>query len=281
MTTRTQRQALDGLVFPEVPRWKNGELWLCDFQVWVPGASGQVLAVGRDGEARTIIDQVPGGPANGLAWLPDGRLLITTGKVPAVLALGVDGVLTRYADLSGLTSYGCNEIAVDSAGRAYVGTCKVPPDPQVHSEVLLVQPNGRGAEVADTTMRFPNGFMITPDGGTLIVAESTGHCLSSFSIDDDGSLHGKRVWAALPDMVPDGPCLDQEGCVWVADAIGKACVRVAEGGTIVDRIETEQDAFACTLGGDNGRRLYIATSVNPFTGARPSGRPGKVIAVDL
>ena len=151
----------------------------------------------------------------------------------------------------------------------------------MHSEVLLVQPNGRGAEVADTTMRFPNGFMITPDGETLIVAESTGHYFSSFSIDDDGSLHDKRMWAALPGMAPDGPCLDQEGCVWLADAIGKACVRVAEGGTIVDRIETEQNAFACTLGGDNGRRLYIASSVNPFTGARPSGRPGKVIAVDL
>ncbi len=276
----TMRVVLDGLVFPEVPRWRNGELWLCDFQVWLPGATGQVIAVDESGKARTVLDQVPGGPPNGLAWLPDGRLLISTGAASTVLALEPGGRLSRYADLSGITSYGCNELVVDSKGRAYVGTCKVPPDPQLETEIVIVHPDGN-AKVVDTTMRFPNGFMITPDGRTLIAAESTGHRLSAFAIADDGRLHDKRQWAPLPGMIPDGPCLDSEGCVWVADAIGKKCVRVAEGGRIVDRVDTELDAFACTLGGKDGRTLFIATSMNPFTGARPSGRPGKVVAVDV
>ncbi len=277
---RSMRQVLDGLVFPEVPRWRYGELWLCDFQAWLPGATGQVIAVDKDGAARTVVDQVPGGPPNGLGWLTDGRLLIATGGTSSILALDPGGALTRYADLSGVTSFGCNELVVDSFGRAYVGTCKVPPDPQVLTELLIVHPDGR-VEIADSGMRFPNGFMITPDGRTLIAAESTGYCLSAFTIADDGTLHDKRVWAPLPGMVPDGPCLDQEGCVWCANAVGKECVRVEEGGRIVDRIETDQDAFACTLGGDDGRTLFIMTSINPFMGARPNGRPGKVVAVEV
>jgi sugar lactone lactonase YvrE len=275
---RTVRLVLDNLVFPEVPRWKDGELWFCDFQIWLPGATGQVIVVDKSGAARTVADQVPGGPPNGLGWLPDGRLLITAGR--SLLALERDGSLSRYADLAGVTAYGCNELVLDSCGRAYTGTCKVPPDPKTLTELIIVHPDGR-VEVADSGMRFPNGFMITPDGGTLIAAESTGQCLTAFTIAQDGTLRDKRVWAPLPGLVPDGPCLDQEGCVWFANAIGRECIRVAEGGEIRDRVDTEQAAFACTLGGDQRRTLFMMTSINPFTGARPGGTPGKVLAVEV
>jgi sugar lactone lactonase YvrE len=286
---RTTRVVLDGHVFPEVPRWKDGRLWFCDFQLWVPGATGQenatgyrgaVIMVDEDGTAQTVIDKVPGGPPNGLAWLPDGRLLITAGGGRALLAMELGGRLTRYADLSGVTSYWLNELVVDTSGTAYVGSSQVPPDPRTLTELIIVRPDGR-TEVADSSMRFPNGFMITPDGRTLIAAESTGHCLTAFTIGDDHGLRDKRVWASLPGVIPDGPCLDQEGCVWCADAVGKACIRVAEGGLITDRVETDQDAFACTLGGDDGRTLFIMTSINPFMGGKPSGRPGKVVAVEV
>ena len=278
--TRTMRVVLDGLVFPEVPRWKNGRLWFCDFQLWIPGATGQVITVDQGGTAQTVVDQVPGGPPNGLGWLPDGRLLISAGAGRALLAVEPDGGLTRYADLAGVASQWLNELVVDAEGRVYVGSSQVPPDPRTLTELMIVHADGR-VEVTDSAMRFPNGFMIPPGGKTLIAAESTAHCLTAFTIAGDGTLHDKRVWAPLPGMIPDGPCLDQEGCVWFADAIGKACIRVAEGGEIKDRVETDQDAFACTRGGEDGRTLFMTTSINPFTGGAPGGRPGKIVAVEV
>ncbi len=121
--------------------------------------------------------------------------------------------------------------------------------PGMTGAVIVVEeghPDGR-LEVADSTMRYPNGVVITPGGGTLIVAESHGQCLTAFTIAGDGALGDKRLWAAVPGTAPDGICLDQEGCVWFADAGGNACVRVAEGGEVRDRVETDQGAFACTL----------------------------------
>jgi sugar lactone lactonase YvrE len=140
---RTMRMVLDGLVFPEVPRWKDGQLWFCDFQFWVPGATGQVIMVDEGGASQVVVDQVPGGPPNGLGWLPDGRLLITAGGGRVLLAMEKGGGLTRYADLSGVTSYGLNELAIDSSGRAYVGSSQVPPDPRTLTELIIVHPDGR------------------------------------------------------------------------------------------------------------------------------------------
>jgi sugar lactone lactonase YvrE len=126
------------------------------------------------------------------------------------------------------------------------GSCEPPPTAPTPTEMMVVHPDGP-VEVADDSMRYPNGSVITPDSGTLIVAESQGQCLTAFTID--GTLSDKRVWAEVPSMAPDGICLDQDGCVWFADAGGKACVRVPEGGEVKDRIQTDLGAFACTLGG--------------------------------
>jgi sugar lactone lactonase YvrE len=273
---RDLRVVLDGLVFPEVPRWRDGRLWFCDFQLWLPDATGQVIVIEEDGSARIVVEQVPGGPPTGLGWLPDGRLLLVAAGDHSLLALESDGTLAPHADLSEATSHWCNELAVDASGRAYVGSCEPPPAAPALTEMMVVHPDGR-VEVANGSMRYPNGSVITPDGGTLIVAESQGQCLSAFAIATDGTLGEKRLWAEVPGAAPDGISLDREGCVWFADAGGNACVRVAEGGEVKDRIETDQGAFACTLGGDDGRTLFVMTSSFP-TGDPADYRPGKIVA---
>ena len=274
------RVVLDGLVFPEVPRWRDGRLWFCDFQLWLPGATGQVISVDGGGVARTVVDGVPGGLPTGLGWLPDGRLLLVAAAGRSLLALEPDGALSPHADLSGVTSYWCNDMVVGASGRAYVGGADADgiPSPSP-SEFIVVHPDGR-AEVADSHMRFPNGAVITPDGGTLIVAESHGQCLTAFTIAGDGTLGEKREWAAVPGAAPDGICLDREGCVWFADAGGNACVRVAEGGEVKDRVETDRGAFACTLGGDDGRTLFVTTSTFP-AGDAADFRPGRIVAYEV
>lgn len=264
---------VDGLGFPEGPRWRDGRLWFSDM-------AGRVVVVEPDGSTRTVVEDIPGGPPSGLGWLPDGRLLMVATEARSLLALEPDGTLSTHADLSGVASFGCNDMVVDAEGRAYVGCCDIAGIPQPSpSEVVVVHPDGR-AEVGDAEMRFPNGSVITPDGTTLIVAETFGQCLTAFSIGADGTLGDKREWAAVPGMLPDGICLDQEGCVWFADATGNACVRVAEGGEVRGRIATDQGAFACTLGGDDGRTLFAMTSSWPIPTA-VEDRKGQVVAYEV
>jgi sugar lactone lactonase YvrE len=116
--------------------------------------------------------------------------------------------------------------------------------------------------VAASALEFPNGAVITPDGRTLIVAESFGRRLSAFEIDAaSGALSKRRVWAALPaGAVPDGICLDAEGCVWLASPPSKECLRVREGGEIVERVRTKTMSIACMLGGADRRTLHVLTS---------------------
>jgi sugar lactone lactonase YvrE len=268
------RVVLEGLAFPEGPRWRDGLLWFSDVE------AGQVLAVDEDGKTRQVYEDLPGGPPSGLGWLPDGRLLMVATAARALVALGPDGGLSQHADLSGLASYRLNDMVVDPAGRAYVGACDLRgiPNP-AESELILVRPDGR-AEVADPALRFPNGTVITPDGGTLIVAETFGNRLSAYDVGADGTLSGRRVWAALPRMRPDGICLDQEGQVWFADPANNACVRVAEGGEVTDRIEADRGVFACALGGADGRTLFVLTSVFPSAGTAQT-RPGQILAYDV
>jgi sugar lactone lactonase YvrE len=279
MPERTPRVVLDGLMFPEIPRWRDGQLWFCDFELWAPGATGRVLVVDEGGHARTVVQDLPGGPPTGLGWLPDGRLLVLAAEGRALWTVEPDGTLAPHADLSGSTSHWANDLVVDAAGRAYVGTIDPPPAPPVLSELLVVQPDGR-VEVADSAMRFPNGSVLTPDGRTLIVAESHGEQLTAFSVAADGSLGDRRVWAAVPGMYPDGICLDTEGCVWFADAGGNACVRVAEGGRVLDRVGTDQGVFACALGGADGRSLFAMTSSFPES-ETDDPRPGRIVAYQV
>jgi sugar lactone lactonase YvrE len=241
---------LIGLAFPESTRWHDGRLWLCD---WV---AHEVLAVTLDGE-REVIARVESLPFS-IDWLPDGRLLITSGR--RVLRIERGGELVAHADLAHLTDHGLNEIVVDGRGNAYVngvGFDLMAGEDFSPGLVARVSSGGSAHRVADG-MAFPNGMAVTPDDSTLIVAESYGNRLTAFDIADDGSLENRRVWADLGGGVPDGICIDAEGAVWYADVPNRRCVRVREGGQVLDTVEHDRGCFACILGGPDGRTLFVA-----------------------
>lgn len=247
-----RRLVARGLGFAEGPRWRDGQLWFSDF------GSRAVWTVGDDGEVRRVVE-VPARPS-GLGWLPDGRLLIVSMEDRRLLRLE-NGELVEHADLSGLATYMCNDMVVDAQGRAYVGNFGFdwranPPQQPRPAEIVLVTPSGE-ARVVDDEAMFPNGSAITPDGGTLIVAETFGGRLTAFEVQPDGGLANRRTWASLPGRFPDGICLDAEGAVWLADARGRACLRVAEGGEVLDQVDTGRNCYACMLGGPERRMLFI------------------------
>ncbi len=266
MAARELQVLARGLSFLEAPRWHEGRLWVSDFY------THRVLRFAPDGTAETVVE-VPGQPS-GLGWLPDGRLLIASMRDRRLLRLDPAG-LALHADLHDLASWHLNDLVVDTRGRAYVGNfgfdLMAAADP-APANLVRVDPDGT-ATVAAEHMLFPNGSVITPDGRTLIVAETVGQRLTAFDIAPDGSLVNRRVWAAFgepptaPDfataftqvhVAPDGICLDAEGCVWFADAFGQRAVRVREGGEIVDEVSTGQlGCFACMLGGDDGTTLFL------------------------
>src|SRR2546422_4303169 len=259
----------DGLSYLEGPRWHDGRLYASDFY------NHRVVAITPGGSVETVVE-VPHQPS-GLGWLPDGRMLIVSMKDRRLLRL--DGAqMVEHADLSGLPGWHVNDMVVDGQGRAYVGNFGfdlMSLAPIVPAALIRVDPDGSASVVADD-MLFPNGSAITPDGSTLIVAESVGQRLTAFDIAADGSLSNRRVWAAFgepPDttdcatafgqikVAPDGICLDAEGCVWFADAFGNRAVRVREGGTITDVVSAgDLGVFACMLGGDDGRTLFLCAA---------------------
>lgn len=243
-----------GLAFPEGPRWHDGALWLSDFY------QRRVLRVTADGQVQPVVD-VPGQPS-GLGWLPDGRLLVVSMNDRRLLRL--DGnTLVQAADLSGLAPWPCNDMLVDGQGRAYIGSfgfdlqARAPFAP---ANLLMATPEGR-VQVVAQDMHFPNGTVLTPDGRTLIVAESYGQRLTAFDVGADGTLANRRVWAQLAGkgVGPDGICLDAEGAIWVASPVSRELLRVRQGGEVTDRIPTEGQAVACMLGGDDRRMLFVLT----------------------
>lgn len=244
---------LTGLTFPEAPRWHAGKLWFSDFY------TQRVMTVGLDGRAEVVVE-VPKRPS-GLGWRPDGTLLVVSMRDRSLYRVD-GGALRLVADLSSLATGPCNDMVVDAKGRAYVGNFgydRHGGEAERPACLVRVDPDGRVTRAADDVM-FPNGAVITPDGKTLILAESLGHRLTAFDIAADGSLSRRRVFADIPDYFPDGICLDTDGAVWVADAHAARVVRVAEGGRIDRTIVTGQRAFACMLGGDDRRTLFICTS---------------------
>jgi len=264
---------LDGLRFPEGPRWRDGRLWFSDMH------SREVLAVDLDGRKETIaiVEHEP----SGLGWLPDGRLLIVSMRDRRLLRLDPDG-LAEVADLSALASFHCNDMVVDARGRAYVGNFGF----DLHggaapsaTNLILVDTDG-SARVAAEDLRFPNGTVITPDGRTLIVGESFGACLTAFDIADDGSLSGRREWARMEKAVPDGICLDAEGAIWAASPVSGAVIRLREGGEVADRIEVEHQAFACMLGGPERKTLFLCTAAEADP-AKTGDRTGRIEFVEV
>jgi sugar lactone lactonase YvrE len=262
---------LEGGAFFEGPRWHDGGWWVADFY------REAVFKVATDGRADAVLE-VPGQPS-GMGWMPDGSLLVVSMRDHRILRWAGDGGPALHADVSALCGGHLNDMVVDRHGRAYVGNfgfdLMAMADPAT-AALIRVDPDG-SASVAAEDLAFPNGSVITPDGGTLIVGETAGARYTAFTIAPDGTLTDRRVWAQVapaPPITtfaetlgslrfgPDGCCLDAEGHIWSADEVGARCVRLAPGGAIVDEIAMPDglDVFACMLGGDDGRTLLMCAA---------------------
>ena len=255
MTDITKTETLvDGLCFGEGPRWHNDRLYFSDMH------GRTVYALDASGNLEIIVHLEDDEPS-GLGWLPDGRMLIVSMRNRKLLVLDC-GKLTEFADLSSIATYHCNDMVTDLEGRSYVGNFGY----ELHSDaefqkaaLILVHADGT-TELAADDLSFPNGTVITPDGKTLIVGESFGARLTAFDINSDGSLANRREWAKMDGAVPDGICLDEAGGIWVASPISNEVLRVIEGGEVTDRVKTENQAYACMLGGLDGKTLFIMTA---------------------
>jgi sugar lactone lactonase YvrE len=249
------RVLMDGLVFGEQPRWHEDRLWVSDW------GTQEVIAVGLDGASEVVLR----GTSFPLCvdWLPDGRLLVVSARDGLLLRQEPDGSLQTHGDLGSVSDPPAgNELVVDGRGNAYVnggGFDLMAGEDFAPGIVAHVAPDGRTRQVADG-LAFPNGMLLMPDDHTLIVAESYAKRLTAFDIATDGSLSNRRVWAQLGDGVPDGICADAENAIWYADVPNKRCVRVREGGEILQTIELDRGCFACALGGPDGATLFIVAN---------------------
>ena len=239
---------LTGLAIGESPRWHDGRLW---FSNW---GTQQIVAVDLQGNSE-VMARVPTTLPFCIDWLPDGRLLIVSGPEALLLRMEPDGSLVTHADLSRLARP-WNEIVVDGRGNIYVNGSDfdfLGGGPFIPGVIAMVTPDGAVRQVADG-IEFGNGMAVTPDNSTLIVAESFGSRLSAFDIAPDGRLSNRRVWADL-DHGPDGICLDADSAVWAASMARCICVR--EGGQVLQRIELDHTRYACMLGGEDGKTLFV------------------------
>ena len=242
-------QLVTGLSFLEGPRWHDGALYVSDMH------GDAVLRITTDGAVTTVVDvEQP----SGLGWLPDGSLLISSMTARAVMRF--DGTaLTTHADVSAFAEHEINDMVVDALGHAFVGQFGYDlrgggrPAP---APLIRVDPDGSVHEAAPD-LRMANGMVITADGATLLVAESSGKDVVGFDLGADGTLTNRRVWAELPDA-PDGIGIDAEDGVWVAGVIANRFVRVIEGGEVTDTIEIPgRHPIACAVGGDT---LFMLTA---------------------
>jgi sugar lactone lactonase YvrE len=241
---------LTGLGFGESPRWHKDRLW---FSNW---GKQEIVAVDDKGKSEVMVRlPFPSFPFS-IDWLPNGGLLIVSTSDRPLLRQQPDGSLVTHADLSGLPAQGWNEIVVDGRGNTYINGGELGGKNPASGIVALVAPDGSVRQVADG-LAFPNGMAVTPNNSTLIVAESLGKRLTAFNIAPNGSLSNRRVWANLKEGVPDGISTDAEGAIWYADVPNKRCVRVREGGEVLQTVNVDRGCFACMLGGTDRRTLFI------------------------
>ena len=263
---------MTGIVFGESPRWHDDRLWFSDW-----GAQ-EIIALDLEGNSEVIV-RMPSFPFC-IDFLPDGRLLIVSAGDRLLLRREHDGSLVTHTDLSSLSEHPWNDIVVDGRGNAYIGNTgfDFPAGEFAPGILALVTPDGSARQVAHG-VAFPNGIVVTPDNSTLIVAESYANSLTAFDIAADGSLSNRRVWADLDNGVPDGICLDAEGAIWYGDVPNKRCVRVREGGDVLQTIELDRGCFACMLGGVDRRTLFlVAREWGGMESTAEGERTGKVLS---
>ncbi len=273
------RTIATGIHFGEGPRWRNGRLWFSEFY------AHRVCSVDLAGALRVELEL--DGQSSGLGWMPDGSLLVVRMELRQVWRRWPDGRFELHADLANYSAFLCNDMVVDGQGRAYVGNFGFDlaaamadrgPDGVMADHpttvLALVQPDGQVSDAAPgEQFSFPNGAVITPDGKTLIVAETFGARLSQFDIEADGTLTNRRIFAGVAPRLPDGICLDAEGAVWFANPAAPECVRIAPGGKVLDVVETgDLPCYACMLGGPNGRHLFMLVAGPSGPGTTPNGK---------
>lgn len=278
--TRVAEVLATGGDYFEGARWHDGRWYVSDIY------SQTVCAYDPVSGERTNLMHVEGNPS-GLGWLPDGSLLVVSMHDRRLLRQMPDGEVRVHSDLSRLCPYDINDMVVDGRGRAWVGTIGFgitegeAPRPGV---LVRVDPDGGAFAVADE-LWCPNGIVMTADERTLIVAESFAGRLTAFTIDADGSLGDRRVYAQVgeppaPDsteammgalaIVPDGCAIDAADHVWAADAVGNRCVRLAPGGEVVDEVVDPEGRgiYACALGGPDGHTLLVCSVAGFFEAAQ-------------
>jgi sugar lactone lactonase YvrE len=252
---------LEGLAMVESPRWHDGRLW---FPHW---GTPEIIALDLDGNPR-VMARGPSGLGHSIGWLPDGRLLVTGDKLRRHEP---DGSIAVHADLDGISKFGWSEMTIDGRGNIYINSIGFDffaemadrvkdPSRSPTGIIALITPDGTARKVADG-IAFPNGMVVTPDNRTLIVSESFTRKLLAFDIAGDGTLSRRRVWAE--GVAPDGICMDEDGAIWTA-TWNNECVRVAEGGEILDRIQLDRPCFATMLGGPERCTLFMMA--NQFLG---------------
>jgi sugar lactone lactonase YvrE len=261
---------LTGLAFGESPRWHEGRLW---FSNW---GTQEIVAVDSGGHSE-VVARAPTTLPYCIDWLPDGRLLVVSGQERLLLRRETDGALVTHADLTGLSDHGFNEIVVDGRGAIYINGGGPMDGNTPAGMVVLITPDGAVRQVAGG-IAFPNGMAVTPDNATLIVADSWGRRLTAFDIAANGDLSEGRVWANLGDGAPDGICIDADAAVWYADVPNRRCVRVREGGEVLDSVQFDRGCFACMLGGDDGKTLFVtAAEWRGFEHMFDDARTGQVL----
>lgn len=241
----------NGFCFGEGPRWFEGLVWFSDM------LGEAVHTATLTGETSTL--PLPGHAPSGLGFRPDGSLLIVSTEARQILRYDGDAVEV-VADVSALAPANLGDMVVDRRGCAYVGS-----QAREGGVIVRVDPDGGHVAVVAENLDFPNGMAITPDGRTLIVAESTARRLTAFAIAEDGTLCDKRVFADGLDGPPDGICLDDGGGVWAGMTLAHQFERIVEGGQVTDRIDVgERTAIACTLGGPEGVTLFLVTTTDAY-----------------
>ena len=276
---------MKGLTFGEGPRWHENKFYFSDFY------SHKVYSLDLTGKHEVIVE-IPNQPS-GLGWTPDGTMLIVSMKDRKLMSFK-DGQLKERADLTEFSGFHCNDMVVDIDGNAFIGNFgfntydgeEIKP-----TNLILVRPGEEPVLAADNLF-FPNGTVITPDNKTLIVGETYAARLTAFDKSEDGSLSNRRIWADLKVNaeegtvpLPDGMCIDEEGAIWVASPSTAEVIRVHEGGMISERIPVQTNAFACMLGGEDRRTLFICTSngsgVDPEAALREKSGKIEITQVDV
>ena len=293
----TLKLLVENVYFSEGPRWHNNKFWFSDFY------QHAVFSVDANGVLEKIVD-IPNQPS-GLGWLPNGDMLIVSMHDQKLMRFS-DGVLSLHSDLSHLTKFTCNDMVVDNDGHAYIGNfgttqhnIDVKPTCLIH-----VTPDGKASIVAEN-LEFPNGTVITPDGKKLIVGETYAGRLTAFDINSDKTLSNRQTWAKMmptwifyvskvrrflkqvpketnfAPRVPDGICLDEGMGIWVASPTTFEVFRIEEGGNVTDIISTPQRAYACMLGGESGKTLYISTANDSTPEVAMSQPMGKIYTTEV